>query len=121
MGGDDSAIFNMTRLALNGARSVNGVSRIHGRVSAELCRDAWPDVPPLENPVGFVTNGTHVQSFMRQPWVDLLDQHLGPAWHQNVMDRSLMEQIRDIPDDRFWDTNQRVKAEMLRVLRLRLA
>ena len=31
-------LFNMTRLALNGTRHVNGVSRMHGAVSARLCR-----------------------------------------------------------------------------------
>src|SRR5690606_7391742 len=110
-----------TLLALNGSRSVNGVSRIHGAVSSDLCREAWPEIPPLENPVGYVTNGVHVQSFMRQPWIDLLDQHLGPGWQQRMMDRSLIEQVRNIPDERFWYTNQRVKTEMLHVLRTRLA
>ncbi|HEX7080510.1 MAG TPA: alpha-glucan family phosphorylase [Gammaproteobacteria bacterium] len=117
--GPDSE-FNMTRLALSGSRAVNGVSRIHGAVSSELCKEAWPDVPPLENPVGYVTNGVHVQSFMRQAWADLLDEHLGPGWQQRMLDRSLIERIRDIPDDRFWYTNQRVKCEMLTVLRERL-
>jgi glycogen phosphorylase len=117
----DNSDFNMTHLALSGTRFVNGVSRIHGRVSSELCGSAWPDVPALENPVGYVTNGIHVQSFMRQSWVDLLDQHLGPAWHQHMLDRSTMEGILDIPDERFWYTNQRVKSEMLNVLKLRLA
>src|SRR5579862_6785870 len=42
-------VFNMTHLALNGARRINGVSRIHGRVSAELCASHWPDIPPNEN------------------------------------------------------------------------
>src|SRR5690606_36831656 len=88
--------FNMTLLALNGSRSVNGVSRIHGAVSSDLCREAWPEIPPLENPVGYVTNGVHVQSFMRQPWIDLLDQHLGPGWQQLMMDCSLIEQVRNI-------------------------
>jgi starch phosphorylase len=117
----DGDAFNMTRLALNGARSINGVSRIHGRVSSELCRSAWPDVPPLENPVGYVTNGVHVHSFMRQSWTDLLEQHLGPGWYQHLLDRALMERIREIPHERFWYTNQTVKTEMLYALRQRLA
>ncbi|HEU4617410.1 MAG TPA: alpha-glucan family phosphorylase [Gammaproteobacteria bacterium] len=118
---NDGDAFNMTRLALSGARSINGVSRTHGRVSSELCRAAWPDVPPLENPVGYVTNGVHVHSFMRQPWADLLEQHLGPGWYQHLMERGLVERIREIPQERFWYTNQSVKTEMLYALRQRLA
>jgi len=59
-------LFNMTRLALNGTRHVNGVSRIHGAVSARLCSDQWPEVRPEDNPVGFVTNGVHVPTFLHQ-------------------------------------------------------
>src|SRR5690606_2486494 len=112
--------FNMTRLAIRGAASVNGVSRIHGLVSARLCGDHWPDVPPAENPVGYVTNGVHVATFMRQAWVKLLNEYLGERWRENVMDPTLMSRILDIPDERFWDTNQKVKTQMLRVVRERL-
>jgi glycogen phosphorylase len=59
-------VFNMTRLALNGSRRVNGVSRIHGQVSSRLCSDQWPEIRPEENPVGFVTNGVHVPTFLHQ-------------------------------------------------------
>ncbi len=113
--------FNMTRLAIRGAATVNGVSRIHGRVSSELCADSWPEVPPLENPVGFVTNGVHVPTFMRQAWVELLSRYLGPSWRQQLMDRTLMERILEVPDEWFWYTNQRVKTQMLEVLRVLLS
>jgi glycogen phosphorylase len=112
--GDD---FNMTRLGIRGAAAVNGVSRIHGRVSAELCADSWPEVPPTENPVGFVTNGVHVPTFMRQAWVELLTRYVGPSWRSQLMDRTLVERIMEIPDEWFWYTNQRVKSQMLEVLR----
>ena len=39
-GGD----FNMTALALRGSRYHNGVSRIHGGVSARLLQDYWPQI-----------------------------------------------------------------------------
>ena len=45
-------LFNMTRLALTGTRHVNGVSRIHGAVSARLCADQWPEVAPAGQPGG---------------------------------------------------------------------
>lgn len=117
---EHSQEFNMTRLGMNGARSVNGVSRIHGNVSAELCSDAWPEVRPEENPVGYVTNGVHVQTFMREPWLDLLDRHLGFAWRDNLTDVEAVRRIAAIPDLEFWNTNQHVKRQMLHALRIRL-
>jgi starch phosphorylase len=112
--------FNMTRLAISTARSINGVSRIHGRVSSEICAASWPDIPPRENPVGYVTNGVHVPTFIEQGWADLIEQHVGPAWGSQLMDRSLATGIEDIPDPRFWYVNQRVKSNMLVSLRKRL-
>lgn len=112
--------FNMTRLAISSARLINGVSRKHGQVSAEICASAWPEVPPRENPVGYVTNGVHVPTFMEQGWTDLIEQHAGPAWPGHLTDRDLMQTIEEIPDGRFWYVNQRVKSNMLIALRQRL-
>ena len=112
--------FNMTRLAIRGAGSMNGVSKIHGKISSRLCQANWPDVPAEENPVGYVTNGVHVPTFMRQAWATLLDEHLGAEWRDRLMDRALIGKIVDIPDERFWATNQTVKRQMLRVIRERL-
>ena len=119
-GNGDQPLFNMTRLAVNGARSINGVSEIHGAVSSKILAAAWPDVPPRENPVGYVTNGVHVPTFMREEWADLLDQHLGAAWRFGMLDRQLMERILEIPDGRFWYVKQQVKSEMLNALRRRV-
>jgi starch phosphorylase len=110
----------MTHLALNGARRVNGVSRIHGRVSAQLCASHWPEVPPPENPVGFVTNGVHVPTFLAQTWSRFFDQNLGPAWRDRLSDRDFWTQLSDVSDLDFWDTAQRVKARMLEGVRGRL-
>jgi glycogen phosphorylase len=113
-------VFSMTRLALQLAAGVNGVSKIHGLVSSQLCATNWPDVPPPENPVGFVTNGVHVSTFLRHTWVKLFDGHLGEGWRTRMMDRALMGRIEEIPDAQFWETSQKVKSQMFRVLRERL-
>jgi starch phosphorylase len=112
--------FNMTRLALSGSRHVNGVSRLHGQVTSKICAGAWPEVPAAENPVGYVTNGVHVPTFMQKEWADLLEQNLGPSWRYQITDRELLGRIEDIPDGRFWYVNQQVKATMLHGLRERL-
>jgi starch phosphorylase len=112
--------FNMTRLAICGSAAVNGVSKIHGQVSARLCAANWPDVPPAENPVGFVTNGVHVATFLRHTWATLFDRYLGADWREHLLDPNRLAKIMDIPDDVFWQTSQKVKSQMLRALRERL-
>jgi starch phosphorylase len=112
--------FDMTRLAISGARAFNAVSRIHAKVSSELCADMWPEIPPAENPVGYVTNGVHVPTFIEEQWADLLEESLGPVWRYQLMDQALMSSIMEIPDGRFWYVNQRVKSGMITALRDRL-
>jgi starch phosphorylase len=70
--------------------------------------------------VGYVTNGVHVGTFLRAAWGALFDRYLGADWRDRIMDRTLLSRILDIPDDVFWQTNQRVKSQMLRVLRQQL-
>jgi starch phosphorylase len=113
-------VFNMTHLALNGARRVNGVSRIHGKVSSELCASHWPEVPPNENPVGYVTNGVHVPTFLAQTWSRFFGATLGPAWRDRLSDREYWIELANVPDFDFWETAQKVKARMLEGVRGRL-
>src|SRR5580704_7553681 len=113
-------LFNMTRLALNGARHVNGVSRIHGGVSARLCADEWPEVRPKDNPVGYVTNGVHVPTFLHQRWTDFLDRELGPEWRDRLRDPEFWSALERIPHERYWATAQDVKSRMLVAVRERL-
>ena len=118
--GTASGDFNMTQLALRGAAAVNGVSELHGRVSAQLCSSRWPDIRPEENPVGYVTNGVHVPTFIRQHWSDVFDAHLGPDWQQHLTDKSVINRIMDIPDPQYWYSNQQDKRQVLKALHARL-
>src|SRR5438067_5041790 len=116
-GGD----FNMTALAIRGSRYHNGVSRIHGGVSARLLKEFWPQVSPEENPVGYVTNGVHVATFLAPEWSEVLDRFLGVGWMHRLGYPGIWEKIRDIPDHIFWSVRQDIKARMLHMVRHRLA
>jgi glycogen phosphorylase len=115
-----SGLFNMTRLALNGARRVNGVSRIHGAVSSRLCSDQWPEIRPEENPVGFVTNGVHVPTFLHQTWVEFLDETIDHDWRERLSEGQFWRALEAVPGDRFWATGQSVKSQMLGLVHERL-
>jgi starch phosphorylase len=112
--------FDMTRLALNGARRVNGVSRIHGAVSAELVADHWREVAPAENPVGYVTNGVHVPTFLAQTWCKFFDNELGTDWRERLSDEPYWRGLERISDEAWWATAQNAKSRMLAGVRERL-
>ncbi len=112
--------FNMTQLALSGARHINGVSRIHGAVSAQLCAGHWPEVPAAENPVGYVTNGVHVPTFLAQTWSGFFDSHMGSDWRERLSDGDYWRALEAVPDKLFWDVAQGTKSRMLAGVRERL-
>ena len=113
-------VFNMTRLALNGTRHVNAVSRVHGAVSARLCSDQWPEVRPADNPIGYITNGVHVPTFLHQRWMEFFDRELGREWRERLRDPQFWQRLETVPDERYWSTAQDVKSRMLANVRERL-
>jgi glycogen phosphorylase len=117
----DGGDFNMTALAIRGSRFHNGVSRIHGGVSARMLKGFWPQVPAEENPVRYVTNGVHVPTFLSQEWNDVFDRFVGAGWMHRLGDPGTWEKIRDIPDHIFWSVRQDAKARMLHMVRHRVA
>ena len=109
--------FNMTALAVRGSRYHNGVSRIHGGVSANILKDLWPQIPVAENPVTYVTNGVHVATFLAPEWADLFDHVLGGGWSQRLGDPANLERIIKLADQIFWGVHQQLKAQMLHLVR----
>ncbi len=112
--------FNMTKLALNGSRHHNGVSRIHGGVSSEILADMWPQVAPHESPMDYITNGVHVTTFLAHEWQDLFDNKLGYEWRRRLSDIDFWRKLENIPDHHFWSVHQALKAQMLHTVRHRI-
>ncbi len=112
--------FNMTVLAIHGSRHHNGVSRIHGRVSSDICANLWPQLTPEESPMSYVTNGVHVPTFLAHEWADLFDNFLGYEWRHRLTDQDYWNRIDEIPDHLFWSVRQTLKAQMLHVVRYRV-
>lgn len=62
---DSTETFNMAYLAIRGSGAVNGVSRLHGVVSRHLFEPLFPQWPAGDIPVGHITNGVHMPSWIR--------------------------------------------------------
>jgi len=112
--------FNQTALALRGSRFRNGVSRIHGEVASRMAAYVWPQIPPDENPVGYITNGVHVPTFLARDWTNLLDMRLGGGWRNELLNESYWNHIDAIPDHSYWSLRQLLKTEMLAEVRRRV-
>ena len=118
--GPGASEFNMTTLAVRGSRFHNGVSKIHGEVSARILGELWPQIPPEENPITSITNGVHVPTFLSPEWADAFDHFLGYGWSQRLGDQNCWQQISDVPDHVFWSTRQHLKSQLLHLVRFRL-
>ena len=100
-------LFNMTALALRTAGTVNGVSQLHGQVTREMWGPIWPGVPDDRRPVGDITNGVHVPTWLSSELARLFDDHLGGDWRERHDDPELWAKVREIPDEELWARAQR--------------
>lgn len=107
--GDES--FNMTCLGLRGSRYHNGVSRIHGQVASEMEGNIWPQVPAAENPIGYITNGVHVPTFLAPEWSSLFDIQ-APSWKSELRNPEFWRFVDQIPDYHYWSVHKALKQQM---------
>jgi glycogen phosphorylase len=109
--------FHMTVAAIRLSRRVNGVSRVHGAVTRRMWRSLWPDRPLDQIPIGHVTNGVHLPSWIANSMVDLFDRELDPGWGERLDDPALLERVLAMDDAVLWATHQRLKVYLLEFIR----
>ena len=99
---DSSESFNMAYLAIRGSGAVNGVSRLHGKVSRHLFEPLFPNWPADEVPVGHVTNGVHMPTWDSAAADDLWTKACGKdRWLGTT--ETLEQDIRRVSDDSLWE------------------
>ena len=111
--------FCMTVLALRLSRRANAVSALHGEVSRAMWTGLCPGKPEDEVPIGHITNGVHVPSWLAPQMFRLYDRHLGTNWHQHSSDAKIWEGIEDVDDGELWETHLSLKSQLLEFVRRR--
>ena len=117
---DASEPFNMAYLAIRGSGAVNGVSRLHGKVSRHLFEPLFPHWPADEVPVGHVTNGVHMPTWDSAAaddlWTELCckDRWLGTV-------ENLEHDIRQVSDARLWEFRTDASKSLVEYARERLS
>lgn len=116
--------FCMTVLALKSSRRANAVSSVHGEVSRAMWMPLYPAGPGGKDdcvPIGHITNGVHVHSWLAPQMRQVFDRHFGPDWPQRAGDQGFWEAIDDVDDGELWETHQTLKVQLIDVARRRAA
>jgi starch phosphorylase len=111
--GDQNEKFNMAVLAFRHARYINGVSKLHGKVSREMVQPSVAGYPLDEVPVGSVTNGIHTTSFISREMFELFEKALGEMTAENVSDPAYWARIDRIPDATLWAVHELRRSRMV--------
>ncbi len=118
--GDRSETFCMTVLALKNSRHANGVSAIHADVSRRMWHSLWPERREVEVPIGHITNGVHVLSWLAPQMNQLFQTRLAQDWPTRMVHPDVWEKIADIDDGELWETHQSLKMRLIHFVRRRL-
>ncbi len=117
---DASESFNMAYLAIRGSGAVNGVSRLHGKVSRHLFAPLFPRWPEDEVPVGHVTNGVHMPTWDSAAADDLWTEACGKdRWLGTT--ETLGQDIRRVSDAKLWQFRTAASKSLVEYARERLS
>ena len=99
-GFSQDGVLNMTYLALNLCRYVNGVAKKHGEVSRLMF---------AEYPIDSITNGVHAFTWVSEPFRDLFSRYI-PDW---ARDNYALRFAVGIPDNEIWDAHTKSKDALI--------
>jgi len=116
---DPSETFCMTVLGLKLCRRANAVSSLHGEVTRAMWKRLYPRTPEDAVPIGHITNGVHVPSWLAPQMCRLYDRHLGVGWQQRSGMSKTWEEIENVDDGELWETHLSLKSQLLEFVRRR--
>ena len=111
--------FCMTVLGLKHSRRANAVSALHGEASRQMWTGLYPGKAEDDVPIGHITNGVHVPTWLAPQMAKLYDRHLGTGWHQRSGRATTWEGIEDVDDGELWETHVGLKLRLLEFVRQR--
>ena len=118
---NESESFCMTVIGLKLSRRANAVSSLHGHVSRRMWAHLWPWRVEEEIPIGHITNGVHVPSWLALPMQQLYDKCLGADWQHTMGSPEVWQNIYNVDPGELWETHNTLKSRLLEFVRRRLS
>ncbi len=111
----------MTVLGLKLSRKANAVSSLHGHVTRSMWAHLWPWRTEEEIPIGHITNGVHVPSWLAEPMLRLYDRNFQPNWIKRMGEPDAWQAIYDVDPGELWETHNALKNSLLSFVRRRIS
>jgi len=115
---DSHESVSMIPLSLRTSRAANGVSARHGQVARSMWKQMWPGRREEDVPIGSVTNGVHVSTWMAPPMQELFRRHLGADWTEHMADAGFAAAVRALPDAELWAVRCELRRRFVESLRV---
>lgn len=113
--------FCMTVLGLKLSRYANAVSSLHGHVSRRMWAHLWPWRAEEEIPIGHITNGVHVPSWLAWQMQNLYDRHFPAGWILRMGEADVWQYIHKVDPGELWETHNALKNLLLDFVRRRVS
>ncbi|MEM9352206.1 MAG: alpha-glucan family phosphorylase [Planctomycetota bacterium] len=118
---NEQETFCMTVIGLKLSRRANAVSSLHGHVSRRMWAHLWPWRVEEEVPIGHITNGVHIPSWLAYPMQLLYDKYLGAGWQNRMGDPEVFQCIYNVERGELWETHNALKSRLLDFVRRRVS
>ncbi|QDT46327.1 alpha-glucan family phosphorylase [Symmachiella dynata] len=112
--------FCMTVLAFKLSRQANAVSSLHGVVSRRMWANLWPWRSEEEIPIGHITNGVHVPTWLAGQMRLLYDRVLPDHWYLNSGQPEVWADFESVSPGELWETHQLLKTRLIDYSRRKL-
>ncbi len=112
--------FSMSVLAVKLSQEVNGVSKLHGKVSREMFTGLWPGYMSDELHIGHVTNGVHLPTWLGPEWKKLYEKHFGADCLKRQEDRMMWDRIKFVSDKEIWNLKLEERENLINYIKKRL-
>lgn len=103
---DKTSPLSMAVLALRLSRGVNAVSELHSRVSKKMWASLWPQLGEDDLPIGYVTNGVHIPSYLSKEMSDLYQRYLGEGWVEDPDNKHIWPRVYNMPHEELWRVHE---------------
>jgi starch phosphorylase len=112
--------FCMTVLALRLSAHCNAVAELHGRTTRRMWMGVYGARRERDVPIGHVTNGVHVQTWLAPEMAELYERYLRPRWLGAGPQENFWHRAARIPPAELWAVRNALRARLVQFVRRRL-